>query len=114
MQYLLLLWRDRDTPHELGEHADPIAAYRAYTASLKEAGAFVAGDALHPSTDGSTVRQRDGSVLRTDGPFAETKEQLAGYYLIDVASPEEAEAWAARCPAATAGGAVEVRQIWLY
>jgi len=83
-------------------------AYRAYTQALTEAGVFVGGAPLQPAPLATTIRQRDGKRHVQDGPYAETKEQLGGYYVIDVPSLDKALDWAARCPAASTG-AVEVR-----
>ena len=83
-------------------------SYRAYTQALQAAGVMVGGAGLQPPPLGTTVRQRDGKRQVQDGPYAETKEQLGGYYEIDVADLDTALDWAARCPAA-ATGAVEVR-----
>ena len=83
-------------------------AYRAYTTALREAGVMTGGAALQPPHAGTTLRQRDGKRHVQDGPFAETKEQLGGFYEIDVPDLDTALQWAARCPAA-ATGAVEVR-----
>jgi len=83
-------------------------AYRAYTQALQAAGVMVGGAGLQPPPLGTTVRQRDGKRQVQDGPYAETKEQLGGFYEIDVPDLDTALDWAARCPAATTG-AVEVR-----
>ena len=83
-------------------------AYRAYTQALKEAGIMVGGAPLQPAPLGTTVRQRNGKRQVQDGPYAESKEQLGGYYEIDVTDLDTALEWAARCPAASTG-AVEVR-----
>jgi hypothetical protein len=83
-------------------------AYRAYTQALREAGVLVGGAPLQPGHAGTTVRQRDGKRHVQDGPYAEAKEQLGGYYEIEVPDLDRALEWAARCPAA-ASGAVEVR-----
>jgi len=83
-------------------------AYRQYTQALKTAGVMVGGAPLQPGPLGTTLRQRDGRRQVQDGPYAETKEQLGGYYEIDVPDLETALDWAARCPAASTG-AVEVR-----
>jgi hypothetical protein len=72
---------------------------------------MVAGDALEPTPTATTVRVRNDETLTTDGPFAETKEQLGGYYIVDVPDLDAAISWATRCPAAS-HGAVEVRPIW--
>jgi len=82
----------------------------AYTDELEQAGAFVASDALQPIDAATTVRVRDAETLITDGPFAETKEMLGGYYLIDVPDLDAALAWAAKVPNAPYGS-VEVRPI---
>jgi hypothetical protein len=114
MQYLLLLnvneagWSKLSrSEQEKGE-----AAYRAYTEALKEAGAFVGANRLQPSTAATTVRITNGKSQVLDGPYADSKEQLGGYYLIDVADLDAAISWAARCPAAN-HGVVEVRPIWV-
>jgi len=83
-------------------------AYRAYTQALTEAGVMVGGAALQPPPVATTVRQRDGKRQVQDGPFAEAKEQLGGYYVVDVPNLDKALEWAARCPAASSA-AVEVR-----
>ena len=90
-----------------------MAAYQRFTDAATEAGVMSAGDGLQPSSTATTVRVRDGETLLTDGPFAETKEQLNGFYILDVASLDDALAWAARIPDA-AGGAVEVRPVMIY
>jgi hypothetical protein len=84
-----------------------------YTQWLKDSGAYVAGDALAPTSSATTVRVRDGKTLTTDGPFAETKEQLGGYYLVEVENLDDAIAAAARCPGAS-GGTMEVRPIVVF
>jgi hypothetical protein len=84
--------------------------YFAYTDELREQGKFVAADALQPTDTAKSVRIRDGEVSTTDGPFAETKEQLGGYYLVDVESAEEAAEWAAKVPSARFG-TIEVRPV---
>jgi hypothetical protein len=111
MKYTILVY---ETPAELAARADERSkpaywgAYRAYTQALKEAGVMVGGSGLQPPAVGTTVRQREGKRQVQDGPYADTKEQLGGYYEIDVADLDTALDWAARCPAASTG-AVEVR-----
>jgi hypothetical protein len=83
-------------------------AYKAYFAALREAGIMTGGAPLQPPHSGTTLRQRDGKRQVQDGPYADTKEQLGGFYEIDVPDLDTALQWAARCPAA-ASGAVEVR-----
>ena len=113
MQYLLALYADesnfaRMTPEQ---QQQGYAAYMAYTQALKDAGAHVSSNRLRPSSTATTLRTTDGKIKVLDGPFAESREQLAGYYLIDVADLDAAMTWAARCPGAQ-HGTVEVRAIW--
>jgi hypothetical protein len=84
--------------------------YFAYTNDLRESGAYVTGARLQPTSTAVTVQVQDGETLTTDGPFAETKEQLGGYYLIDVESQDEAIEWAAKIPSARFGK-IEVRPL---
>ena len=112
MQYMLLIYGDengRDSMSE-EERGQVMQAYMAYTKELQDSGAMIAGDALEPTQTATTVRVRNDETLTTDGPFAETKEQLGGYYLIDVANLDDAVHWAARCPSAL-GGSIEVRPL---
>jgi hypothetical protein len=85
--------------------------YMTFTEDIKRSGHWVGGDPLQPTTTATTVRVRNGRTATTDGPFAETREQLGGYYLIDGPELDAALSWAARCPGAS-HGAVEVRPIW--
>ena len=87
------------------------AAYAAFTADIKARGLFQAGEALTPTSTATTVRVVDGQTLATDGPFAETKEALGGFYLIEARDLDEAIEIAARIPAAT-DGSIEIRPIW--
>jgi hypothetical protein len=87
------------------------APYMAYLDALKQAGVIRGGDRLQPSTAATTVRVADGKTQVLNGPYADTKEQLGGYFLIDVPDLDEALAWAARCPGASFG-TIEVRPIW--
>jgi hypothetical protein len=111
MQYMLMIY--------INEKAAPVPdvaerkmseEFTAYTGAMKKAGAWIAGDRLHPTTSATTVRKTDGKVKVLNGPYAETREQLAGYYLIDVPDLDAALAWAGRCPAA-AYGSIEVRPV---
>lgn len=116
MQYLLLLYDERSanpsaTPAPPDEMARMMAAYDAFTATCKERGVYVGGDALQNVSTATTVRVRDGRTLTTDGPFAETKEALGGYYLLDCRDLDEALELAGQCPGASFGS-VEVRPIW--
>jgi hypothetical protein len=112
MQYMLLIyddesqwgtWSEEDSKAFMGE-------YFTYTDELRNAGAFVAGEALQPTTTAKTVHVRDDQRFVTDGPFAETKEQLGGFYLIDVDSEDEALEWAAKIPSSRYGR-IEVRPL---
>ncbi|MGB2874926.1 MAG: YciI family protein [Gaiellaceae bacterium] len=106
---LLIYGRENDWQGRSDEErAQIMQAYGAFTKELRDAGAMVAGDALQPTQTATTVRVQDDETLTTDGPFAETKEQLGGYYLIEAESLDEAIEWAAKVPAAR-HGSVEVR-----
>lgn len=110
MQYMLLIY-DNEKYQATRSKADTDADYMAYDAFSKEfASAIKGGDALHPSSEAKTVRVRDGKSLITDGPFAETKEQLGGFYAVEAPSIEAALAIAAKIPWATSGS-IEVRPI---
>lgn len=115
MQYLLMIYQNEA---EYG-NTDPAerqkmsAEYGAFTQSIIQSGNFKAGDALQPSTTATTVRVRDGKTLTTDGPFAETREQLGGYYLVEARDLDAALAIAARIPGARTGS-IEVRPILVY
>lgn len=115
-QYMLLIYDEEKGWDRLTEEqkAKGMEAYISYTASVRESGHFVAGDALHPTATATTLRKKEGKLLTTDGPFAETKEQLGGYYLIQAKDLDEALAIAARCPAVEFGGTVEVRPLMQY
>jgi hypothetical protein len=112
MQYMLLIYGSGNSWNELTpEQQQEISAnYFAFTGELRSAGKMVAGDALQPISTATSVRVRNGETLTTDGPFAETKEVLGGYYLIDVDSLDEALEWAAKIPGATYG-TIEVRPV---
>src|SRR3954467_8212637 len=90
--------------------ADAVAAMMKYNEALKEAGVLITLDGLHPPSMGARVSFAGGKPLVTDGPFTEAKEVLGGYWMIDVASREEAIAWASRCPASD-NEIIEVRQV---
>ena len=112
MRYLLLIY----TPEPTEAVADDVAAaemaaYGAFSGWVQEKGFFKGGEALEPTPSATTVRVRDGRTLTTDGPFAETKEALGGYYLIECADLDEAIDVAARIPGAK-NGSIEVRPIW--
>jgi hypothetical protein len=112
VKYLMLLYGNEAVDAKLSEAEMNalISEYFAYDDQLKAAKALIAGEALKPVSTATTVRVRSGKALHTDGPFAETKEQLGGFYLIDVPDLEKALEWAAKCPASRSGS-VEVRPL---
>jgi hypothetical protein len=110
MRYLVLIYGSEQqwesmTPEAMGAM---LSQYNSYTQELASSGVLRGGDELQPTFTATTVRVRDGKQHNTDGPFAETKEQLGGYYIIETDSLDQAIAWAAKCPGATYGS-VEVR-----
>lgn len=107
MQYLLLIY-ENEKRFAKGYPEAELAEYQAFGKEF--AAAIKGGNALQPTASAATVRVRDGKVLSTDGPFAETKEQLGGYYLVEAKTPQEAVAMAAKIPGARFGS-VEVRPI---
>jgi hypothetical protein len=113
MQYLLALHLDESgwekmTPEQQKQGT---AAYMAYSEALKAAGALVGSNRLRPSSTATTMRTTNGKIQVLDGPFADSKEQLAGYYLIEVPDLDAAMSWAGKCPAVQ-HGIVEVRAVW--
>ncbi len=113
MKYMLLIFAS-EAGQQAASKADidqMMAAYSAYTQAMIKAGVMAGGDRLQPSTSATTVRVAGGKTKVVNGPYAETKEQLGGYYIIDAPDLDAALSWAARCPAAS-HGAVEVRPIW--
>ena len=112
MQYMLLINTDDAAWESMtdDQRAAGIELYRAFTEELSSSGALVAGDQLMPASSAKQVRAQNGKALVTDGPFAETKETLGGYYLIEAASEQNALDWAAKCPGAQ-HGVVEVRGV---
>jgi hypothetical protein len=115
MQYLLMIYRNEA---EIGgmnatERQKVMADYGAFTQSIIQSGNFKAGDGLQPTSTATTVRVRDGKTLTTDGPFAETREQLGGYYLVEAKDLDAALGIAARIPCATRGS-IEVRPVMVY
>jgi hypothetical protein len=112
MRYLLLIYTTEqgEAPSEEAANASH-AAYGAFTADIKARGLFQAGEALTPTSTATTVRVVDGERVTTDGPFAETKEALGGFYLIQARDLDEAIDVAAKIPAAREGS-IEIRPIW--
>lgn len=112
MRYLLLIYSAEDAGPAPGspEQEAEMAEWFAYTEALQEAGALLGGEPLHGKDTAVTVRVKDGQTSATDGPFAETKEILGGFYMIDVETAEEAAEWASKIPTARYGS-IEVRPI---
>ena len=113
MQYMLLIFGNEAGMQAASkaEMGQMMAAYGAYTEAMKKAGIMVAGDRLQPSAAATTVRVAEGKTKVLNGPYAETKEQLGGYYIIEAPDLDAALSWAARCPGAS-HGTIEVRPIW--
>jgi hypothetical protein len=115
VKYLLTLWGDEaryaeQTPEQLQEN---MKHWDAYTNEVKDAGAFIGGEGLQPTATATTVQiEASGNHIVSDGPFAETKEQLGGFYLLDCSDLDEALAWARKIP--MPGGKVEVRPVMNY
>lgn len=113
MQYLLLIYSDEKamqtaTQEETGSI---LAAYGAYMKAMADAGVSKGGMRLRPTSTATTVRTQNGKTQVLNGPYAEIKEQLGGYFLIDAPDVDAAISWAARCPGAQYG-AIEVRPVW--
>ncbi len=112
MKYILLIcdqekqWADMSAEQRGAMYAE----YGKFTADITKSGHFIAGNALQPTSTATTVRVREGKTLSTHGPFAETREQLGGFYLIEAKNLDEATAIAARIPSARMGS-IEVRPI---
>ncbi len=115
MQYLLLIYENEANATKLDQAAGAqmMKDYRAFTQSIVQSGQFKAGDALQPTSTATTVRVRDAKTLTTDGPFAETREQLGGYYLVEAKNLDEAIGIASRIPGAQTGS-IEVRPVRVF
>jgi hypothetical protein len=115
MQYLLMIYRSEADLRNMtpADGKQMGAEYGAFTQSIIQSGNFKAGDGLQPTSTATTVRVRDGKVLTTDGPFAETREQLGGYYLVEAKDLDTAIGIAARIPGAKVGS-IEIRPIMIY
>jgi hypothetical protein len=115
MKYALTIYRDeqaRETATEEQQQA-VTRAYWQLTEEMQQKGVMVAGEGLYPTATATTVRVRDGERSVTDGPFAETKEQLGGFYIVDCENLDEAIEWASKIPGA-ASGSVEVRPVMVF
>jgi hypothetical protein len=113
MKYMLLIYANEGAFEALpkAEVERGMAAYHAYTEALTQAGVRVASNRLQPIASATTVRVANGKTNVLNGPYAETREQLGGFYMIEVPDLDAALSWAARCPGAS-HGAIEVRPIW--
>ena len=116
MQYILLVYSDESKMQGLSEDEAKavMGAWHGYTEDLQKSGGMQAGDALQPTPTATTVRVANGETQTTDGPFAETKEQLGGYYIIEAKDLDEAIEWSAKMPHVAHGGSVEVRPVMVY
>ncbi|MEO7336905.1 MAG: YciI family protein [Caldimonas sp.] len=114
MQYMILIYGDEKGFAEMSDDPEAqqkmYAAYMRYSTDMGKAGVLKGGAELKPTHSATTVRVRNDRPVTTDGPFAETKEQLGGYYLIDVPNLDEAVRWAAQCPSALTGS-IEIRPL---
>lgn len=112
MQYLILIYSNEQADaNATKEEAEAwMGEYMAYTEALSQSGMMRGGEALHPTSAATTVRVKEGKTLTTHGPFAETKEQLGGFYLLECENLDQAIEWAAKCPGARVGS-IEVRPV---
>ena len=115
MKYMLLIYEDEKNWVNVDKKTQDqiFGEYMAFTEGIKKSGKHVAGDALHPIQSATTVRVRDGKTLKTDGPFAETREQLGGYYIVEAKDLDEACAIAAKIPTSRTGS-IEVRPVMVF
>jgi hypothetical protein len=113
MQYLLLLYSQESGWQSMtkAQQEQGVAAYGAYTEALKKAGILKGSNRLQPISTATTVRIAEGKQQVLDGPYVDSREQLGGYYLIDVPDLDSAISWAARCPGAS-HGTIELRPVW--
>jgi hypothetical protein len=113
MKYMLLIYADEAAMQTADKDttSQTLAAYTAYAEAMKTAGVIIDGNRLRPSNAATTVRAVNGKTQVLDGPYAETKEQLAGYFMIEAPDLDAALSWAARCPGAQYGS-IEVRPLW--
>jgi len=114
MEYMLLIHSETNRNAEAVPEAarnQMLAAYKAYTEAIQQAGVLKSSNRLRPASAATAVRVREGKTDVHNGPYIETREELGGYYLIDVPHLDAALSWAARCPAAS-HGTVEVRPVW--
>jgi len=115
MKYVLLIYTDEKVEAAMSEAEQQAiyADYYTFTDDVRKRNLYVAGEALHPTSTATTVRVRDGKTLTTDGPFAETREQLGGYYVLDCKDLDEAIETAAKIPGAK-HGSIEIRPLMIF
>jgi hypothetical protein len=113
MKYAILIYDENSVNPDPAAWGQVMAEYNAFTKAINEAGINLGGEALQPVPTATTVQVRDGKTLTTDGPFAETKEGLGGFYILDVKDLDDALAWAAKCPGSWYGK-VEVRPLMTF
>jgi hypothetical protein len=115
MKYLMLICNNEaaDGAMPQAQMQEMMTKYFAFTQDSKDKGVYLGGNALQPTSTATTVRVRDGKTIASDGPFAETKEQIGGYYLLECKDLDEATSWAARIPGAL-NGSIEVRPIMVF
>lgn len=115
MQYVLLIYTDEsgEARQNEAEQKAVMDAYFAFTKDIRDRGVYVAGEALHPTSAATTVRVQNGKTLTTDGPFAETREQLGGFYIVECKDLDEAIEVAAKIPGAKYGS-IEVRPVMVF
>jgi len=113
MKYAMLIYQTPEAfeARKNGDDDPSVGAWRAYYRALVDSGAYVGGDPLHVPETATTVRLKDGRRHIQDGPYANTKEQLAGFAILELPSLDAALEWAARCPELQRAGAVEVRPL---
>jgi len=113
MKYLLLMyWNQSETPEYTPEEQQALQReWLSYNKKTKDAGVLIDTNGLAPAASATTIRVREGKTLITDGPFAETHEQMGGYYMLECADLDEAIKWAERIPAVNQG-AIEIRPLW--
>ena len=112
MRYALLICLDEAAQAAMSPEEAKSQMDRYFEFQEQAGSALLAGERLHPTSDATTVRVQNGEVLASDGPFAETKEQMAGFYLVEAKDLDEAIAIAAKIPTAQNGGSIEVRPVW--
>ena len=111
MRYVMLICNDEKAMLNADDESPVLAEYGEFTEEMGQRGVLQGGERLRPTTDATTVRVRDGEVLTSDGPFAETKEQIGGYFVVQCKDLDEAIGVAAKIPGAR-HGSIEVRPIW--